>query len=269
LMRYVGRRVRDALVGYSKRLIDSTLSNRPPSVRYRDGKTTIEIPSSHLDDQVIFDGKQLIIVNPTSRQDIKPYPLDQIEMSLDFATEGASLLQGIATIRSAATGDRNPMLLLGRGSFVVKAKGRNEELVRVPMVDPVGFYKALFESIQIVKDPPPIAGIDPNRPEPLTPRDYIHFHPEDDALYRPDREPPVQRDTDSGAWGGGSSGGGGSNPEAPSPGSNPTSTATNEDLANLVRHLSAEVEALRNALSRPGLNQPDSGDVVEGEFREA
>lgn len=267
-LRYVAGRLIDAAAGYGKRVLDNGLAATAPHLKREGGKTHFTLgEDSHLDDQAIFNGTTLIFVNPTSKTDIQPVPIDTIDSTVDMGVEGAAMWQGVSALRSGATGARTPMLLFNRGYFVVRAKGKALEYVRVPMVDPSGFHQTLRQLIDACKTQPPQQ--QDNLPSVMpTVRDLLWF-PEDDESWRWREERRQGRNTgisseagDAGSWSGSGGGEKGFTMGA-------SSSSRPEDIDALKR----EIAELKRRLSRPGISAPESSaldneDIVEGEFKE-
>lgn len=262
MWRYVGRRFLESGGRYVRRVIDNALATKGPEVKYTGGRVTIQMPDSHLDDQLVFDGSQLVVINPTGAQDVRNYKVSDIDKAVEISVEGAGLLQGISAIRSTTGGKAEPMLLFRRGSLVVKARGRDEELARVPMVDPVGFRRALLDAIALCTPDKPLTEVT-LRVKPATVRDLLQYPWDDSAWLSRNYERngrdrgPIRDDGHSNS--------------SEEPGGN-FRTQPGDDVSEELDKLRREIAELRRRMNQPGLppGKSDQGEeVVDGEWTEA
>lgn len=181
--KFLGRKLWDSGTRAVRRQIDSALATKAPKILRGKDATSYTINDDHLDDQIIFDGARLILINPSGARDVQTFPVDQIDNSLEFAVEGGAFFQGIAPILTMATGSKDPMLVAGRGTLIVRAKGRNEEFVRVGIIRPQDFQRALLEAIAATKSQPPPPK-ESERVFPHTVRDLLQYAHDDEQWWK-------------------------------------------------------------------------------------
>lgn len=251
LRTFVWRHTKDAAKRFIIRTIDGVITKEAPKVtRDKAGHSILELPDSHLDDQIIFNGNALILYNPTGAQDVTSFSVDQMDSSVEISFEGPPVLQSLTALKSVATGKAEPITILKRGLVIVRPKGRKDEYVRVPMIDAGGFVQALRELASECRTPPRGNGTQGANPvRPGTIRDLIEF-PEDDDLNR------------SRMW----------SPQPPPVNTPPQSSPAEEHDDSLNAEELKKVRSLLRQLTAPtqpdqNTQPPDDGDVVDGEYR--
>lgn len=252
LRTFVWQHTKAAANRFIRRTIDDVITKEAPKVtRDNAGRLILELPDSHLDDQIIFNGSTLILYNPTGAQDVTSFSVSQMDSSVEISFEGPPVLQALTALKSVATGKAEPITIFKRGLVIVRPIGRKGEYVRVPMIDAGGFVRALRELASECRAPQKGSGTPVAHPvRPGTIRDLIEF-PEDDELNRTrmwsPQPPPVNT------------------PSQSSPAEDHDGSLNPDELSRKVRALLRQL----TAPTQPDQNTqpPDDGDVVDGEFR--